>query len=106
MLVMWHVVGLVPVLAHEIDRPAARAVLAAVLAPVLLVARWNAQVDRFHIDDPPRTFDPDRLGVDHRGSREVANVDLPVESGLIDSNRGADVTGERRASDNCCDDGE
>src|SRR5687768_4982474 len=105
-LVVRHVVGLIPVLTHEIDRPAARVVLRAVLSPVLLVARWHAHVDRLHIDDLRRTLDPDRLGIDHRRSREIANVDLPVKARLADSNRGADVSGERRGSGNCSDDGE
>src|SRR4026207_448911 len=105
-LVMRHVVGLIPVLAHEIDGPAARAVLRAVLSPVLLVARRHAHVDRLDIADLRRTLDPDGLGVDHRGSRDIANVDLPVKARLADSNRGADIPGRRGDSDNCCDDGE
>jgi len=41
-LVSRHILGLIPVLAYEIDRSAGRVVPGAVLAPVLLMARRNA----------------------------------------------------------------
>ena len=66
---------------------------------MLLVARWHAQVDRLHLDHLHRSLDPDRLGVDHSRSREVANVDLPVQTGLADPDRGADVSAESWNSD-------
>jgi hypothetical protein len=38
-------------------------------------------VDLLHVDFLRRALDPDRLGVDHRGSRELTDVDLPAEPG-------------------------
>ena len=59
-----------------------------------------------HLDHLHRSLDPDRLGVDHSRSREVANVDLPVQTGLADPDRGADVSAESWNSDTRCNEGD
>jgi hypothetical protein len=80
-------------------------VLAAVLAPVLLVTRRNAQVDRLDMNDLSWTLDPDGFRIDDGRSREVTNADLPVEAWLADRNRGTHIASDcrdgcKRSNDN------
>src|SRR5947207_257932 len=57
MLLCRHVLLLVPVLLHEVDRLAAGVVLAAVLLPVLCMAGGHVQIDRLLLHDDRRRRD-------------------------------------------------
>src|SRR6267142_4188558 len=96
MTVSRHVFVVVPVVAHKIDRPTAGVILGAVLAPVLLVSRRHVQVDWRGRNEFRRPSDHNRLWVYQLWLRDVANVDLPVKSGLADADRHAYVGSERR----------
>ena len=96
---------LVPIMAHEVDGSAARVVLGAMLAPVFLVPRRNVQVKRLRRHRRRRRLDQDRLGVDHLRSGLTSDVDLTIQSGLIDPDRDADVAREGRGDRCKCDGG-
>ena len=79
-----------PLFPHKINGPATGPVTSAIPAPVLLVKRGNIEVHRRHADRPRR--DNDRLRVDQcRRGIATANVDLPVDAGLIDADGYADL---------------
>jgi hypothetical protein len=83
-----HVFVSVPVIAHEVDTPAAGVVSPAMLAPVLLVARWHTQIDGLFINNIG--IDSDRLFVNHPRLWKIADVDLTVKAGLADVDGYAD----------------
>src|SRR5882724_1823891 len=99
-LIARHIHILVPVVTHEINRPAAGAVLAAMLGPVLGVAGRNAQVEWRPMLDGD-VLDDHRVAVDHAWLRKITDVDLPIESRLADVDGYADVGGEGGCTDNC-----
>lgn len=96
-LVSRHVFVVVPVIAHEVDPPAAGVVLRTMLAPVLLVPRRYVQVDRRGRDEFRRLPDHHGLRIDQLWLRRVADIDLAEESGLADSDRHTYVAGHCRA---------
>src|SRR5262245_22265330 len=91
-----HVVVVVPVIAHEIDRTPACMVLRAMLAPVPLMSGRDMQVDRLHWNVLRRARDHDRLRKDNRRPRNIANVNLTVEAWLADADGYAYIGGKRR----------
>ncbi len=99
-LVSRHVFVVVPVIAHEVDPPAAGVVLRTMLAPVLLVPRRYVKVNRRCRNEFRRLLDHHGLRIDQLRLRRVADIDLPEESGLADSNRHAYVAGNYRAGTN------
>jgi len=94
-MVMGHILLLVPVLAHKIHWPTAGVVLCTMLAPVLLMARRNVEIDRIRDDDLRRTLDYDGLRIDQCRWRQLTQVNLAIETQTIDANGDADVIGER-----------
>src|SRR5437773_6240161 len=89
----------VPTLLHEIDRLAARVVSGAVFGPVLRMSRRHVQIDwrGRHVRWPG--LDHDRLRIDELRWRETADLDAPIETGLADANRNADLRRQRRCAD-------
>ena len=79
-----HILFLVPVIMHEVDRLTTGVVLPAVFAPVPLVALRHVQIDRLADLAHRRTLDHDRLRVDYSRFRQVADVDASIEAGLAD----------------------
>ena len=96
-LVSWHVFVVVPVIAHEVDPPAAGVVLRAMLAPVVLMPRRHVKVNRRGRNEFRRLLDHHGLWIDQLGLRKVADIDLAEESGLAYSDRHAYVAGNYRA---------
>ena len=96
-LVSRHVFVVVPVIAHEVDPPAAGVVLRTMAAPVLLVPRRHVKVNRRGRNEFRRLLDHHGLRIDKLWLRKVADIDLAEESGLADSDRHADVAGDYRA---------
>jgi len=96
-LVSRHVFIVVPIIAHEVDPPAAGVVLRTMLAPVLLVPRRHVQINRRGRNEFRRLLNYHRLRIDQLRLRRVADIDLAEESGLADSNRHAYVAGNYRA---------
>ncbi len=86
----------VPIIANEIDRLPAGVIFAAMFAPVPFVSGWNAKVDRPGHHRDRWVVDHDGLRKDHRRCWESAKIDPPVEAGLSDRYRNADVRGHRR----------
>ena len=86
----------VPVLLHEIDWLATRVVLAAVLAPILRMPRWDVQVDR--LTRHRHSLDDDRLCVDQPRRRQRTDIDTAIAR-LADADRNADIGSERWRSD-------
>ncbi len=89
-----HVLMLVPVILHEIDRLATGVVLAAMLAPVLSVTRRYVEIDRLAYHAQGHRLDHDRLRVDQLRLREVADVDAAIEARLADLHRYTDIGGK------------
>jgi hypothetical protein len=86
----------IPIVAHEVDRSPASVVFRTVLAPVLLVTRRHMQVDRLYRNVLRRPHNYDRLRVDDRRPRNVANVNLSVKAGLAYCDRDTYIAGKRR----------
>ena len=91
--IVGHIDIVVPLVLHEIDRPVAGVVFAAVLAPFFLVSGGDMEVDRFLYDVNGSRADHDGLGVNHLGSRRVADINLSVKAGLADANGHVDIRG-------------
>src|SRR4029079_16853201 len=88
-----------PALLHEVHRLTAGGVAAAVALPVTLMLHRHVQVHRPLVDGVRRRRDDDRLRVDHRWRRLIADVDAPVHARLADAERHADVGGREGR---CC----
>lgn len=81
----------VPAILDKIHLLAACVVSAAVLRPMLCVARWNAQINRLPFDIAHRTLDHHGLRVDDARLRQIANIDTAVKTRLTDIDRYADI---------------
>ena len=80
-----HILLVIPIVLHKINRLVAGVVPAAVLTPVFCMSRWHVQVDRlpWHKD---RRFSYDyRLRVDQHRWWTVAKVDTTIKAGLTDA---------------------
>ena len=80
-----------PTLLDKVHGLPACAVAAAMLGPVLLVPRRDIQVHGLRPDDHRLWRNDDRLAIDHRRSRIVADVDSAVDPGLVDADGDADT---------------
>ena len=95
--VAWCVDVVVPVVPHKIDFPTAGIVFATMLAPVFGMAWRDAQIDWALMHISRFTHNDNRLGVKQlRAGVGVADVDLAIKAGLADTDRDADISGERR----------
>jgi len=86
----------VPIVPDEINRTAASIVLGTVFSPMLGVARRYPQVKRFDDPVPRRTNDNHGLGVNHRGTLHIADIDLAVETRLSDADRYTNIRSVHR----------
>lgn len=85
--VAWHILTLIPVIAHK-EHPLATGVIRmAVLTPVLGVPRWYTQVNRRAIIR--YAFNYHRACVNHLRRGCVTNIDTPVKARLPNRNRHA-----------------
>src|SRR5215471_20914552 len=94
-----HVDLVVPAVLHEIHRPAASVVFAAVLAPVLGVTGGHVQIQRLLHYAHTRGHDPHWLRTDQQRRRKIADVDTPEKSGLADGDGDTPITGPRGRGD-------
>jgi hypothetical protein len=99
-LIMRNIFMLIPVVLHKIDALVAGVVLAAMPAPVLRVVWRYVQVDRRAVQRCP--IHDARLRIDQLRPREIADVDMTVETGLTDAERYADIGAKNRGSDSKC----
>jgi hypothetical protein len=85
----------VPALLHEVDLTATGVVLAAMLGPVLRMARRHMQVQRSPGRDAgTRAMDDDRIAVDEPGLAVVTDFDVSVKAGLTDTPTSAAIAVE------------
>ena len=93
-LITWNVLAVVPVVPDKQDSLAAGVVFAAVLAPMLGVARRYAHIDWRAI----HRYAPDcyRLTIKHSRLRIAADIKLAIEAGLPNAERDANVGSKRR----------
>lgn len=92
-----HVLPVVPIVFYEVDRPATSMVLRAMPAPVFLMPGRYVQINGLHDNMLSRLHRDDRLCIDDRRRRNIADVDLAVEAGLADADRHPDVAGKCRS---------
>jgi len=99
-----HVLRVIPIVLHEIDRPAAGMVLSAMPAPVSFMSRWHVQVNGLQDNVLGRLHRHDRLCINDRWRRNIADVDLSVEAGLANTDGYPDVSckGWSRKEAQCC----
>ena len=88
----------VPVMPDEVDRLPAGVVLAAMVAPIALIARAHMQINRRRQRAALNTYAHNGRAIDEAGRRRIADIHAPVKS------RVAQVDGhshlcERRAAD-------
>jgi len=93
--VMRHVLVVVPVIPHKVDRSTTCVVLSAMLLPMLFVARWHMQVDR-----PAailwRLLNDHRLLINQLRLRRITQIDLSVKTRLTHTDGHAHVSSKCR----------
>jgi len=72
----------VPVMPDEEDRLAAGVVLAAVMAPIALIAWAYMQIDRRRQHTATNVYAHDRRAIDEAGRRRVADIHASVKAGF------------------------
>jgi hypothetical protein len=70
----------VPVMLDEIDRLAAGVVLAAMMAPIVLIAWAHMQIDRWRQRSAMNAYSHDRRVIDEAGRRRVADIHATVKA--------------------------
>ena len=88
----------VPVMPDEVDRLAAGVVLAAVMAPIALIARAHMQIDRRRQHPAVNAYAHDGRAVDEAGCRRVADIHASIKPGLAQADGGRHLC-ERCAAD-------
>jgi hypothetical protein len=88
----------VPVMPDEVDRLAAGVVLAAVMAPIALIARAHMQVDRRRQHAAMYAYAHDGRAIDEAGRRRVADIHASVKAGVAQADGGRHLC-ERCAAD-------
>lgn len=90
----------VPVMPDEVDRLAAGVVLAAMVAPIALIAWAYMQIDRWWQCAAMNAYAHDGRAIDEAGRRRIADIHAPVESGV------AQVDGDPHLCERCAADGQ
>ena len=88
----------VPIMPDEIDRLAAGVVLAAVMAPIALVAGAHMQIDRRRQHDAVSAYAHHRRAIDEAGRRRVADIHASVKARVAQADGGRHLC-MRRAAD-------
>src|ERR1700722_8088194 len=70
----------VPIMPYEVDRLTAGVVLAAVMAPIGLVAGAHMQIDRRRQHDAVSAYAHHRRAIDEAGRRRVADIHASVKA--------------------------
>src|SRR4029077_1684240 len=83
----------VPVVLHEVDRLSAGVVLAAMVAPIPLIARANVQIDRRRQHAAGNAYTHDGRAIDEARRRRVAEIHASVESGIAQADRDSYLRG-------------
>jgi len=96
--IVGHVGMGVPVMPDEVDRLAARVVLAAMVAPIALIARAHMQINRRRQHAALNTYAHDGRAIDEAGRRRIADIHASVESGI------AQVDGDPHLCERCAAD--
>jgi hypothetical protein len=81
----------VPIIAYEIDRPAAGIISTAVVFPFLSLAGWHSQIHWLLYYTYRYRLNQNRLTIYDLWLGKIANVDMPIKAGLSDRNRDANV---------------
>jgi hypothetical protein len=80
--IVGHVGTGVPVMPDKVDRLAAGVVLAAMMAPIALIAWAHMQIDRRRQDAALHTYAHDGRAIDEAGRRRIADIHASVKSGI------------------------
>jgi len=78
----------VPVMPDEVDRLAAGVVLAAVMAPIALIAWAHMQIDRRRQHAALNAYAHDGRAIDEAGRRRVADIHASVKAGIAQGDGG------------------
>src|SRR5580704_3992838 len=78
----------VPVMPDKVDRLATGVVLAAVMAPIALIARSHMQIDRRRQHAAMNTYAHDRRAINEAGRRRVADIYASVKARVAQFDRG------------------
>ena len=76
-----------PLFLYKIYRLAAGVVARTVFAPLLLMPRWNVQVDRLALHNHGGRCNDHGLRVNEHRLRVVADIDTPIDARLINADR-------------------
>ena len=76
-----------PLFLNKIHRLSASVVAAAMLAPLLLMPRWDIQINRLAHHGHGLLDDDHGLLIHDDGRWSVADVDSPIDTGLVDIDR-------------------
>jgi hypothetical protein len=77
----------VPVMLDEVDRLAAGVVLAAMMAPIVLIAWAHMQIDRWRQRGAMNAYTHDRRVIDKAGRRRVADIHATVKARVAQTDR-------------------
>jgi len=80
--IVGHVTIGVPVMPDEIDRLAAGVVLAAMVAPIALIAGAHMQIDRRRQLATLNAYAHDGRAVDETGGRRIADIHASIKTGI------------------------
>jgi hypothetical protein len=80
--IVGHVTIGVPVMPDEIDRLAAGVVLAAMVAPIALIAWAHMQIDRGRQLATLNTYAHDGRAIDETGGRRIADIHASIKTGI------------------------
>jgi hypothetical protein len=78
----------VPVMPNEVDRLAAGVVFAAVMAPIVLIAWADVQIDRRRQWVATNTYAYDGRAIDEARRRRIADVHASVKAGVAQADGG------------------
>ena len=88
----------VPIMPYEVDRLTAGVVLAAVMAPIALIAWLHMKIDRRRQHAALNAYAHDGRAIDEAGRRRVADIHASVKARIAQADGGRDLC-ERCAAD-------
>ena len=92
----------VPIMPDEVDRLTAGVVLAAVMAPIALVARAYMQIDRRRQHATLNAYADHRRAIDEAGRRRVADIHASVKARVAQADGGRHLCARRAADCQRC----
>ena len=92
-LIFRYIDVVIPLISHEIDRPATGIVFMTMFCPMFFVSRRNMQIERRMRHTHRHGTDHDRLRINDLWPWKVSDIDLAIKAWLTNADRHADIGG-------------